>query len=295
MIGSKEIRIYATIAYADIFDYPLSEEEIRTWMIGKKIHTFAYLPDNKKIQFSQGYYYLRGRKKIISIRKKRQWASKEKWKIVHSVVFWMRFLPAIRLIGVTGGLAMNNTDHRDDIDFFIITKRGMVWTTRFLSTALISFLGRRRQRGSSFVKNKVCLNMFVGEDAMGISKKEQDLFSAHEVLQMVPVWNRGTTYATFLQQNNWVEKYLPEAWAQKRLANMITQKIPYSTPVWIRPIEVICKNLQFWYMKSHKTTEIVTDDVLRFHPQDARVWIKQALQIRLRSWHIPLDKIFYAG
>jgi len=52
--------------------------------------------------------------------------------------------------------------------------------------------------------------MFVSEPAL--PESERDLFSAHEVLQMEPVFDRGNTYKKFLLANKWVKTFLPNAW-----------------------------------------------------------------------------------
>ena len=58
-------------------------------------------------------------------------------------------------------------------------------------------------------------------------------------------------------------------------------------------LEPVAKYLQLWYMRRHRTHEVLTDTVLRFHPKDARVWVKRKLAARLARLHIPLDIIFY--
>ena len=54
--------------------------------------------------------------------------------------------------------------------------------------------------------------MFVTERGMSVPQNERDLFSAHEVLQMEPVFVRKNIYKKFLQANSWVKAYLPNAW-----------------------------------------------------------------------------------
>lgn len=299
----------ASAAYADIFDYPLTVEELGLWCV-KKNNKHLQIPPNLIRQGA--YVYLKGRKNIVSQRSKRFSASKEKWRIARRAGWWLRLIPMIRLVGVTGGLAMNNAGAGDDIDLFIITQKNTVWTTRLFSTFIVDLLGIRRKPGETDVADKVCLNMFESEDALTIPKKEQDLFSAHEVLQMQPLWEKGDTYAKFLTKNKWVMKILPNAWIHKHKAQSTKHKIhskSKNTNIWnfvlqiyfefwiwcLRFLERPARAVQLWYMKRHRTTEVVTDRVLRFHPRDARVWVKTALQKRLAPLNIPLDNVFYAG
>ena len=85
---------------------------------------------------------------------------------------------------------MDNADKQDDIDFFIITAKGTMWTTRLCSAFLLSAAGLRRTPNQKQVANKICLNMFMQEGDLSLPASERDLFSAHEVLQMVPLWER---------------------------------------------------------------------------------------------------------
>lgn len=202
----------ATVAYADVFDYPLTIEEFRLWYV-KRRNLPLRLPPGVVRQGA--YIYLKGRWSIVSERKKRLLASKEKWRIARRVGRWLRFVPTIQLVGVTGGLAMDNVDYKDDIDLFIITKSNSLWTTRLLATIVVDLLRVRRKPGETDVENKICLNMFVSEDALSVPAKERDLFAAHEVLQMKSLWDRGGMYAKFLVKNKWVEKFLPNAWEEK--------------------------------------------------------------------------------
>lgn len=260
-----------TIAYADIFDYPMSDEELRYWCVYRVL--------SKR--------YVHRSTKRPAIRHRRAAYSARKWKIAGSL-WWLRLLPTIECIGVTGALAMNNADLHDDIDFLIITKSGTLWTTRLMTTFLLDLFNLRRRPGDRKFRDKICLNMFITSDALAVPKSEQDLFTAHEVLQMKPLWDRGNTYGQFLYANSWVRKFLPTAWASKvKGSTFIIRRSALSF------LEPAARALQLWYMRNRRTTEVVSDTVIRFHPVDARDWIYRALRVRLRGTNIPLDKIFY--
>jgi len=59
-------------------------------------------------------------------------------------------------------------------------------------------------------------------------------------------------------------------------------------------IEYFCKTVQLWYMKKHRTNEVISDTMLRFHPKDARIWIKREFAKRLARYNVPIDKFFNA-
>ena len=295
MACPQSVCLLATLAYADIFDYPLTREELRLWCIKKNIRDQVPALPGAGAEHRDGLYFLRARGRIVSQRKKRQAASFAKWRIARWVALWLRLVPTIQLVGVTGGLAMDNVGKEDDIDLFIITKSGTIWISRMIAALIVSVLGRRRKPEESMVADKVCLNMFMSEESVEIVKKERDLFAAHEVLQMKPLWERGNIYKTFLDKNRWVATFLPNAWAAKSKASSIEPRevgLKFGI-LCLRFMEQPAKVFQLWYMNKRRTSEVVGDYVLRFHPRDARVWVKEALRKRLDHLDIPLDKIFY--
>ena len=113
------------------------------------------------------------------------------------------------MVGVTGAQAMNNSDQDDDIDLLIVASRNRLWLTRLFSVLLVEVVAKRRRPGDRKVKDKICLNMFLDEDHLGIPKSERNLYSAHEVAQLKPLWNRGGTYLRFINANHWTGKFLP--------------------------------------------------------------------------------------
>jgi hypothetical protein len=291
--------LYATVAYADVFDYPLTGDDLYFRCIKKIPGKNLRARPIPGIARNNYLMFLKGRQSIVETYKKRHEYSKLKWIAARNIAWKLQIIPTIFLVGVTGGLAVNNADLSDDIDLFFITARGTVWITRLLVNIAVGFYGKRRKPGDKHVTDLICLNMFISDDAMRLPEAEQDLFSAHEVLQMEPVWSRRDTYRRFLQANMWVKDFLPVAWKIKQVGRNQHPKVSH----WwtrvsrniLRRFEIPAKFLQLWYMSKRRTSEIITDRVLRFHPNDARTWIRKAYEKRLKVRNIPLDKIFYGG
>jgi hypothetical protein len=289
--------ILATVAYADIFHYPLTLDDAYFWCVKKNPRKNFRTGKMRGVVRQNYFLFLKGRKSLLESYEKRLSASKRKWEIARSVGMHLRIIPSVLLAGVTGGVAVKNASPRDDIDLFFITAKGTLWITRLLVILVLELLGKRRRPGDKNVTDKICINMFMSEQAMCVSKNEQDLFSAHEVLQMEPLWSRRDTYRRFLQANHWTESYLPVAWSIKQTGRNQHPKISrWYTRVmrfFLRFLETPAKFLQLWYMRTRRTSEVISDGVLRFHPRDARAWIRSALGKRLAKYNIPLDNIFY--
>jgi len=291
--------LFATVAYADIFDYPLTADDLYFWCI-KKTPRKNFRAGGIPGVVNHNYMLtLRGRQNITETYDRRRELSKEKREIARRAGKWLRLIPSLTLVGITGSAAVNNATAGDDIDLFFITARKTLWITRALTTLLIDILGIRRRPGDKKVTNKICLNMFMSEDALAIPKKEQDLYAAHEVLQMEPLWARGNSYRRFLETNIWVKKLLPVAWEIKHFGRNNHPKASYFwtyvSVFFLKWFERPAKFFQLWYMKKRRTHEVITARMLRFHPQDVRHWVRVEFARRLLKRNIPLDNVFYGG
>lgn len=298
---SQRNLLLATISYADIFSYARTREEVLRWFVRRKTETIVK-PRHVTAVSKSGrvFWFLRGRRGLISLRLKREQRSLHKREVATRIAQKLRIIPTLLLVGLTGGLAVGNAKSEDDIDLFFITRTGTLWVTRFLTVVCTEFLGLRRRPEDTNVRDKVCLNMFMAEDHLRLFLREQDLFSAHEVLQMQPLWEKEGVYKKFLSANRWVEGFLPNAWREKvkspsdfvqgrrrSKVKRASQSLPFTF------FEPLARAAQLWYMQRRRTNEVIADGVLRFHPVDARAWVKDEFALRLRPFNIPLDKIFY--
>ncbi|MFA5961161.1 MAG: hypothetical protein WC848_00585 [Parcubacteria group bacterium] len=242
MSDSLSQNILATICYYDVLDYPLTVFELWKYLISdpayasssakaavdknataskqekKKILIIDIINElesealKKQIETFRGYYFLPGRKDLVAQRIERNKISEEKYKIVRRVIKLLRFVPFIRMIAVTGRMAMKNAEEKSDLDLMIILEKGHIFTGRFLTVAFLSVLGIRRH--GEKIKNKICLNHFLSTD---FSVSIKDLFSAHEYVFMVPIFGLNF-YHEFLEKNKWIEEIRPNF--SDRLANM---------------------------------------------------------------------------
>ena len=192
---------------------------------------------------------------------------------------------------------MMNAGPEDDIDLFIITARKKLFTGRFIALVLAQLLGLRRKReqdviasdrrergnlkkeiaSSSLtprndkVADKVCLNLFFDEKNLKVPRFKQTLFVGHEVLQMKPIINKNCTYERFLEANKWVFGLFPNSVPPVISSGARNLAKRNKLGDWL---ENLLKNLQLKLINQHKTTEIVTNTQLWFHPIDFEKKIK---------------------
>lgn len=287
--------ILKTIIYSDIFDYPLTIDEIWRFLIGdRKISKESIKREIKScnlIRYVDKKWFLIGKTdKFIKKRLRREKESKKKYKVVGKAVRYLSYIPSIYLIGISGALAMGNASLKDDIDLFVITKNNSIFTTRLITILLLDLLGIRRKRGKQNVSNKICLNMIIDETVLSLPTQRQDLYNAHEVVQMMPLFEREDMYQNFIKANIWVKKFLPNAltyrfplikkqiFADSFLSIFLNFILRFSV------LELLAKKLQLYFINQHKTVETVSDHLLAFHPYDYKRKILSEYAKRLKLY-----------
>ena len=204
--------ILKTLSYADVFDYPLTLPELHQFLIGTKASINDLekaLTETKEVTQDGQFFFLKKRLKIVQIRQKRFRWSQNKLKIAKQVAKYLKLIPFIKMVAVTGNLAMDNAEQDDDIDLLIITAKKRLWLTRLLTNFLVEIVANRRRPGDQKVKDKICLNMFLDENHLKLPVKEQNLFIAHEVCQLKPLWTKNQLYQKFIQESLWCQNFLP--------------------------------------------------------------------------------------
>lgn len=269
--GEAYTSILNTICYADIFDYPLKEEEVKRWSKIVGSASWRIKKANGVIMHKGNFMFLKGREEILTQRLKREKISDEKLSIAKRIGAILKFIPTIKLIGVSGSVAMSNAKEDDDIDFFIITSAKTIWLTRLLTTIVAEIFSQRRRPGDTQVSDKVCLNMFVDEQFLSIPKAKQNLYTAHEACQLRVLYDKDNTYSKFLTANEWVRKFLPNGVLSSKyqVLRIKTQKnTKYIIHNTLYILEWIAKKVQLWYMRERRTSEVITEGYLAFHPRD---------------------------
>lgn len=277
-MDSKVYRaILSTICYSDIFDFPLTESEVYKWR--KDIRILGYNDikrANGVIAHKGRFMFLKGRERLIAQRMRREKISGNKLAIAKRIASLLKRIPTVRLIGVSGSVAMNNASKQDDIDIFIIAQTQTVWLTRLLAIIIVELFGKRRRPGDIQVADKICLNMFMDENFLPTPKERQNLYTAHEICQLKALYDRDNTYVKFLAANMWIGKFLPNG---VRIKDEGLRMKGNHLSLFV--LEWFAKKLQLWYMRRHTTSEVVTDHYLSFHPNDYTDDILTAYRERL--------------
>ena len=228
MSDKLDKNILATVIYYDGLNYPLTAFEVWKYLIRTDYYLRSnevvktslaqitkHLSDkdlNKYIEHSSGFYFLKGRNDLVQKRIVNNKISTGKIKKLRRIVWLLRFFPFVRMVGVTGALAMKNGRNVSDWDLFIAIKFGKIWTGRTFITSILHLLGQRRHGKN--IADRVCLNFFVTDESLEVITK--DLYSANEYMFLFPLYG-WEVYHKFQIKNQWI-KHMKPSYALGELA-----------------------------------------------------------------------------
>ena len=203
---STAAAVLLTLTYADLFAYPLTPAEVFQYLIGLRTEradverALAESPQLRgRIARVDGFITLPQRECLVEIRAARHAAAQRQMPRARFYARLIAHFPYVRMIALTGSLAMENAaDH--DIDLLIVTRPGRLWLVRGFAVALVRLA---RLRG-----DRLCPNFLLAETALAIP--EQNLYQAHEIVQMIPLYGFGV-YRRMRLANAWALAYLCNA------------------------------------------------------------------------------------
>lgn len=315
-LSPLERSILASLAYFDVFDYPLRVEELWRWLYatdqadGEAVAAASPADVEQALASAQlapfveragSYVSLAGRSAIVATRMERWVLSERKWRRARRIAGIVRWLPFVEFIGVVNTLAIDNARPESDIDFFIIVRQGRMWLTRLLVTALVHLLGVRRY--GLRIADRVCLSFFISElqlNLESLSIDADDPYLTYWITQVVPMFECVGAWQRFRDHNHWVTRHLPHGFSGS--------PVPWQTETFLvhtlrllpelvlssllgRPLELAARWLQLKHMKgktasrmlSGATDVMVNDEILKFHERDRRREYRQEFRARLAS------------
>ena len=277
-MDNSEKAIVRTLLYSDIFDYPLSDDEVWKFLISnknidKKLFENKIKKINSIVFRKDGFLHMEDKSSVVSKRIISFRESKIKINLAYKTIEKLFIIPTVVFIGISGNLSMMNAGRKDDIDLFVITTKNTVWITRLLLIVYLKILGKHRKRSDKDVADKFCLNMIIDEDKLLLSKNLRSLYTAHEIVQLMPIMQRGDIYKKFIDSNKWVKSYMPniiEEISGQKIAIPRKSILENFLRVVIKfPFfESAARILQVNVMKRNITREIIEDKFIALHPKD---------------------------
>jgi len=299
--------ILSTFSFFDMFDYPLSQEEVEEYLYKLPLDEHQidlYLKNSAALSYSDGLYCLKGNEEAFFKMDERRKMAKRYWEKIRKFRKIFNIIPFIRLVAVANNLAYDNPTKRSDIDLVIITKPGYMFIARTCLT-ISTHLFRMRRHGSK-IRGRFCLSFYITEDNLDLEKIaiENDIYLAYWLKTLQPVCGDYQTYIDLMDHNR---KFLERFFATP----LNYQKRHYrANRGWVRKIrrfrERILRGkfgkwlegkLRSWQMKrmqaklekmskneGKEANIIISDKILKFHNIDRREyykkrWIKKVKEV----------------
>ncbi|HVS94900.1 MAG TPA: hypothetical protein VHE54_00390 [Puia sp.] len=225
--------ILKTIAYFDLFNYPLTPGDIRYFLdIDAReeeiAHELAALTREGCLFRLGSYYSLHNDPSLVEKRHCGEAHADELLRIAARGARLLYRFPYVRGVCISGSLSKRCADEKADIDYFIITSAGRLWIAR---TLMHLFKKLTYLRGH---QHRYCMNYYVDEDALEINEK--NIFTAIELLTLLPACGNGGL-VRFFQANNWTSHFLPHYRDRQREADG-----PYRHSLLKRCLEYLLNN-----------------------------------------------------
>ena len=200
--SSLERAILETLAYSDVFDYPLTLDELHRYLTypATKEEVQSCLNTFQLISSSSDFYFLSKRDSLVAIRRGRESTSAPAFRRAISYGRILGTFSFVRMVAMTGSLAVLNLSKDADMDYMLVTQTGRLWLARAFAVTFGRFI--------RLFGDRICVNLLVTESTL--EWKPQDLYSAREMCQMIPITGMDV-YQQLREANHWIELHLPNA------------------------------------------------------------------------------------
>jgi hypothetical protein len=268
-LSETKENILKTLAYFDIFNYPLTRAEVYLFLENK--YDFEVFEDALKCLLANGlvyqfdtFYTLKNDQYLIVRRNEGNKKAAELLKIADRVANLLIRFPYVRGIAISGSLSKNFADEHSDIDLFIITEKNRLWLAR---TIMHCF------KKLTFLFNKqhlFCMNYYVDMEQLEIVEK--NTYTAIEVGTLIPLQG-DIIFEKFYAANAWTRNFIPNK-------NM---RISTAKPVKVSPLKSL-----FEYILNISAGNVIDSMLMKITTSR---WQKKTVLKKLNSHGIVLGMV----
>jgi predicted nucleotidyltransferase len=233
MEATLKTNVLKVLVYFDLFEYPLTCDEIYCFLDSKTdqntlLANLEQLTEEGYIFKLNDFYSLKNNPDLIKKRKTENDYARSLLITAKKNSKFLFCFPFVKGILISGSLSKNVAKKESDIDYFVITDSNRLWIARTIMHLFkkLTFLAGHQHR--------YCMNYFI--DEKGLQIEEKNIFTALELITLMPACGNGTLDAFFMA-NDWTMKYFP---------NYITNTEPHEEKFsgnWIKKfIELLFNN-----------------------------------------------------
>jgi hypothetical protein len=291
-----------TVAYFDLFDFPLTYPELYRYLwrapqtsLSEVITTATQLPS---LVSTGGFVMFAKREGLATTRQSRYIESELKWNKRRWFIQWLSYLPGVQAIFLVNTLAYHNVQSDSDIDLLIVAQPKKIWAVRFYTTLLAKLFGVRPKPGRT--KDAVCLSFYATPTGLTqlaqLRSSDDDVLEAYWLAQALPLYDPHH-YAAQLIHNPWIKTVLPNTVPQTTHFNRqihvtwLHQVMQAFGQLWLW--NSLLKQLQLWFMPARlkqlsgpleTAVVVLSNDVMKFHTYDPRPQLMQRWRERVEHY-----------
>ena len=288
--------VLSTLAYFELFEVPVSRAELADTLLFLEPEERAldlYLKDSSYVHIRDGQLSTRADEDFWNEWAVKQERARDYFKKVARWRWIFSLCPFVRLTCVCNSLPISDVREDSDIDVFVVTQPGHLFTSRLFLTVLTSLFGVRRHGRK--VRARFCLSFYVTEEALdlsGLALRDSDgavfdPYLAFWMRSLEPIAGSYAVYEQLLEKNRyWLSAYFKSDVKRKRyfrtrqgvlaLAHRFFEWILRSDRVerWCRE-QQWGRALEKYQKLADKSGTVISDQMLKFHDHDARQEVRE--------------------
>lgn len=291
-----EQALFRTLAYFAYFQFPLTTREIHTWLLFPdrpytllevEVCIAESLWLKSRSERSGVYISLHHVDLWIKEREKKYIDAQRKHHKARRIASWIMRIPGVVGIAICNSLAWHATHAAGDIDLFIVTHKGKVWTVRLFAMIPLRLL---RLRPGELQRDPVCLSFFTDEHTLALEtlkEGEDDWYLAYWVASLRFIAGDTSLPERMFSENAWIKNIVPHARIAKVPSSIqvpARMRLPLFFPEALARIiqeRLFPKQLRDAHNQS--THVVVNEHMLKFHYDDRRAAISAFVRVYMQQ------------
>lgn len=218
--------VQATVTFADVLGLPIDIDRLHCSLIGANMSLLETsmavdeLVAKGRLVRRDDLVCLSGHEHVFAHHREAAKRAAELWPVAEKWAQRVGRIPFVRMVAVSGGLAVDAIDPSDPIDFFVVVRPRRLWTTRALVAKLLD----------SAQEDGVEIRPVYMTTTRAPEMAHQSVFVAWELAHLAVVVGESVS-RTLRRSNSWMFDVLPNATLDGNQAHQVACT-PSSTQKW---------------------------------------------------------------
>lgn len=265
-LRAERIRV---LALWDAMGYPPTEAELAS------VAGFAPLED--PFLLTRGRVTFAGREDLVAEHEAREVFFPRKIRAARKAATWLARLSGVRFVALCNTTALAHARDGGDLDFFVITKSGVLTQTRGWSALRFALAGRRPGSRDA-ERDAVCLSFFVDDQSLDLAPlmlAGDDPYFRLWFLSLLPLVDDGVSAelwranAAIRERHPDAEPWIPHPSLRVPIPGLRIPAFPSLDPL-ASSLQERAMSPSLKEMRNKDTRVVITPRVHKFHAEDGR-------------------------